>query len=298
MPRRTVQQRPRLLTQQTCHTQLPTKPPFPSPQSFFSLITNNSHTRANTMAYIAILTITLLASVFTFSRAYDYPNKTISNTTLSTRYGAYHTIRASQPVGNKNKDSDEMACLTPMTTVTTTMVTLLSSTTDFSTAHPTPCANITITGLHIGPLIVCTPPSTVTYTPETNTSSLLHSNTTSHRTSTPLHDPKSTATVAPSAPPAPTTVFITVTQTVNPSSVPFMESSAYVHVSQPGKQPFHSSESATPSTTLADTPPTSSEEESSPTGLPHFTLDPEPTSEPGEPETSSAPVEGGGYARA
>jgi hypothetical protein len=219
------------------------------------------------MAYLLILTITLLASVFTFSRAYDYPNKTISNTTLSTRYGTQHTVGASPTLGNKGKDSDEMACLTPMITVTT-MVTLLSS-----TSTHTPCANITITGLPIGPLIVCAPPSTITDTPAPNTSSLLLANTTSLSPSTPLHSSESVATVAPSAAPPPPTVFITVTQTVNPSSLPFMEKSTYFHVSQPGKQPLHSSESATPSSTLPAIP-TSSDNASSgtETGLPRFTL--------------------------
>lgn len=253
----------------------------------------NPHNHAHKMAYILTLTITLLASIFTLSRASHYSNKTISNTTLSTVYGTQHTVHPSPTLGIKGKDADEMACLVPTTFIITTVVTLRASTPILSTAH-TRCANITITGLPIGPLIVCTPPSTINYTPAPNTSSLLRLNATSPSPSTPLHKPKSisTSTVeVPSVPPPPPkTVFITVTHTADPSPAPFAKTSAYFHVSQPGKQPLRPS--GTPSPAPPTTPTSLDDDDSSgtATGLPHFTLDPEAaTSEPVEGEAAPAP---------
>lgn len=278
---RSIANRP--LNKQPCHTHCPTKTPQPPPQAPFSLKRTNSHNHAFKMAFLITLTVTLLASIFTFSRASHYTNETLSNTTLSTAYGTHQTktIGASQLAGHKGKDAEGMGCLAPPATftvpTTANVVALPASTTR------TRCANRTITGLPIGPLVVCTPPSTITYAPEPRTSSLLLQNTTSPSPSTPLHNPKSTATstvegpsTPPPPPPPPKTVFITVTHTAEPSPSPFRESSADFHLSQPGKQPFRVSETAKP--TLAATP-TSLDDDGSgtgtATGLPRFTLDPE-----------------------
>ncbi|OSS49112.1 hypothetical protein B5807_05684 [Epicoccum nigrum] len=260
------------------------------------------------MAFMATLTITLLASAFTFSRALDHPYGTRSNATLSTAYSAHRTIPASPLAENQNNRAKTgaggMHCLTPTVTVTvttstststTTMDTRLASTnttTTLVTPH-TRCANTTITGLPIGPLIVCAPPSTTANAHETSASSPLPDDTDSVPTSALPEDAGSeskaaaTAAARPATPP-PTTVFVTVTRTADPAPVPFEDTSAFPHVSQP----FRGSE--TPAPTLSATTPAGDEESSGAgTGLPRFTLEPEPTgAPPGELETSSGLVEG------
>ena len=259
----------------------------------------NSHNHAHKMAYILTLTIALLASISTLSRASHHSNKTISNTTLSTRYGTQHAVGASRTLGNKGEDADEMACLAPTAFIVTAVVTLRASTPVLSTAH-TRCAHMTITGLPVSPLIVCTPPSTITDTPAPNTSSLLLLNTADPSTSTPLHEPNpiATSTVeAPSAPPPPPprTVFITVTHTADPSPVPVTKTSAYLHASQPGKQPLRPSEPPSP------TSPDDDDDESSSgtaTGLPRFTLDPDAAVSRAAVEGEAAPAPGSSAAPA
>ncbi|KAG9202251.1 hypothetical protein G6514_004459 [Epicoccum nigrum] len=260
------------------------------------------------MAFMATLTITLLASAFTFSRALDHPYGTSSNATLSTAYSAHRTIPASPLAENQNNRAETgaggMHCLTPTLTVTTststsntTMDTRLASTnttTTLVTPH-TRCANTTITGLPIGPLIVCAPPSTTANAHETSASSPLLDDTNSVPTSALLEDAgsgsKAAATAAHPATPPPTTVFVAVTRTAGPASVRCEDKSGYSHVSQAGKQPFRVSE--TPAPTLSATTSAGGGSEGgdgAATGLPRFTLEPEvPTSELVEAQATLAP---------
>ena len=232
----------------------------------------------------------LLASIPNLSRAHEYPDKTLSdtNTTLSTIYGAQDTIPASPSLGNKGKD--EMPCLTRPTTITTSiipaipavetatgMVTLQASTTDTSPVVSIPhtrCANITIMGHPSGRLIACAPPSTITHTPLTSTS-LEESGS----------EPTATATLPPSLtpppPPPPSTAFPTTAYTSDPS--------ADYRVSHAGKG-LHDSDSGAATPTLAASPTSpESEKGKTGTGLPRFTLDPESTIVPLDPEATDVP---------
>ena len=245
------------------------------------------------MAYLRPLTMMLLASILPSSRAHEQGDKTISNTntTLSTIYGAQDTIPASSSLGNKGKD--EMPCLTPPTatittsaipaipaieTATTDMVTLQANTTDtgpvLSIPH-TRCPNITIMGHPSGRLIACAPPSTITHTPLTSTS-LEESGS----------EPTATATLPPSLtppPPPPPTVSTTAPYTSDPSAV-FLtgtpSAASDYSVSHAGKG-LHDSDSGAASPTVAAV--------ATSTGLPRFTLDPESTVVPIDPEPSPSP---------